>query len=180
MGVNGNGGNYQMAITRRDSLALSAAALGAASIPIIGARAAVDDVPTADVKTPEFKVEKGAALHVLRPAKFVDPDEVYWKANTKKFIDATGIDVKVDWVSWEDLRPQTAVIANTGAGADIVCGFASDPHVYTDKLVDMSDLAEYLGAKHGGWYHLAVLYGTKWKTNEWISLPIGGGAGPCV
>lgn len=174
-----------MAVTRRDSLALGAATLGAAglgaaSIPLIGARAAVDDVPTADVKSPGFAVEKGAALHVLRPAKFIDPDEVIWKANTKKFIEATGIDVKVDFVSWEDLRPQIAVIANTGAGADIVCGFGSDPHVYGSKLVELTDLAEYLGAKYGGWTDLAVLYGTKWKTKTWIGLPIGGGTGPTV
>ena len=45
--------------TRRESLTLGAAALGAASIPIIGAKAAVDDVPTADVKPPEYKIEKG-------------------------------------------------------------------------------------------------------------------------
>ena len=169
-----------MTISRRDSLALGAAALGAASIPIIGARAAVDDVPTADVKAPEFKIEKGASLHVLRPAKFIDPDEVYWKSNTKKFIDTTGIDVKVDFVSWEDLRPQLAVIANTGAGADIVASFGADPHIYYSKLLDLSDLAEYLGAKYGGWYDLALLYGKKWKTNEWIGIPIGGGTGPTV
>jgi multiple sugar transport system substrate-binding protein len=169
-----------MRITRRDSLTLGAAVLGAASIPTIGARAAVDDVPVANVKTPEFKIEKGASLHVLRPAKFVDPDEVYWKANTKKFIDATGIDVKVDFVSWEDLRPQTAVIANTGAGADIVCGFGADPHIYAAKLIDVSDLAEYLGAKYGGWYDLSLLFGKKWNTNEWIGIPIGGGTGPIV
>jgi multiple sugar transport system substrate-binding protein len=169
-----------MTISRRDSLALGAAALGAASIPIIGAKAAVDDVPTADVKAPEFKIEKGASLHVLRPAKFIDPDEVYWKSNTKKFIDTTGIDVKVDFVSWEDLRPQLAVIANTGAGADIVASFGADPHIYYSKLVDLSDLAEYLGAKYGGWYDLSLLYGKKWKTNEWIGIPIGGGTGPTV
>jgi multiple sugar transport system substrate-binding protein len=169
-----------MTITRRDSLTLGAAALGAASIPIIGAQAAVDDVPTANVKAPEFKIEKGASLHVLRPAKFVDPDEVFWKSNTKKFIDATGVDVKVDFVSWEDLRPQTAVLANTGAGADIVCGFGSDPHVYSTKLVELTDLAEYLGAKYGGWSDLGVLYGTRWKTKNWIGLPIGGGTGPSV
>ena len=68
-----------MAITRRDSLALGAAALGVSSIPIIGAHATVDDVPTADVKPPEYKIEQGASLHMIRPAKFVEPDEVYWK-----------------------------------------------------------------------------------------------------
>jgi multiple sugar transport system substrate-binding protein len=122
-----------MAITRRDSLALGAAAVGAASVPIIGAPrtayAAVDDVPTANVKAPEYKIEKGASLHVLRPAKFIDPDEVYWKQNTQKFIQQTGVDVKVDFVSWEDLRPQLAVVANTGAGADIVASFGADPHI---------------------------------------------------
>ena len=109
-----------MAITRRDSLALGAAALGASSIPIIGARAAVDDVPTANVKAPEFPIEKGASLHVIRPAKFIDPDEVFWKSNTKKFTEATGVDVKVDFVSWEDLRPQLAIGDPGGARVELV------------------------------------------------------------
>jgi multiple sugar transport system substrate-binding protein len=169
-----------MTITRRDSLVLGAAALGATSIPIIGARAAVDDVPTANVKPPEYKIEKGASLHVLRPAKFIDPDEVFWKSNTKKFIDATGGEVKVDFVSWEDLRPQLAVIANTGAGADIVISFGADPHIYYSKLVELTDLADYLGAKYGGWYDLSLLYGRQWETKDWIGLPIGGGTGPTV
>ena len=169
-----------MTISRRDSLALGAAALGAASIPIIGARAAVDDVPTANVKPLEYKIEKGASLHMIRPAKFIDPDEVYWKENTKKFTEQTGVDVKVDFVSWEDLRPQLAVIANTGAGADLFVSFGGDPHIYADKLVDMSDLAEYLGAKYGGWYPLALLYGRKWNAKNWLALPIGGGTGPVL
>ena len=168
-----------MTISRRDSLALGAAALGAASIPIIGARAAVDDVPTADVKPPEFKIEKGASLHVIRPAKFVDPDEVFWKANTKKFTEKTGVDVKVDFVSWEDLRPQLAVIANTGAGADSSSASAPTRTSTADKLVELTDLAEYLGAKYGGWYELALLYGRKWGTKNWIGIPIGGGTGRC-
>ena len=35
--------------------------------------------------------------------------------------------------------------ANTGAGPDIVIGWAEDPHIYADKLVELSDVAEYLG-----------------------------------
>ena len=58
--------------------------------------AQVDDVPTANVKPLEYKLEQGAALHVLRPAKFIDPDETYWNMNTKKYTQATGIEVKVD------------------------------------------------------------------------------------
>ena len=80
-----------MTISRRDSLVLASASIAAASIPIIGARAAVTDVPTANVKPLDYKLEKGAELRVLRPAKFIDPDEVFWRENTKKYTDATGV-----------------------------------------------------------------------------------------
>jgi multiple sugar transport system substrate-binding protein len=165
--------------TRRSSLALGAAAIGAAMLP--GSPAwAVDDVPTANVPPLDLKIEKGAELRILRPAKFVDPDEVFWRANTKKYTEATGIPVRVDFVSWEDIRPQLAVTANTGAGPDVVVGFSADPQVYANKLVDLTDLAGYLGAKYGGWFRLAEIYGQKWGTKQWISIPIGGSTGPLV
>ncbi len=164
--------------TRRESLTLTAAAIGAALLP--SAAMADDDVPTAKVAPMDLKIEKGAELRVLRPAKFVEADEVWWKSNTKKYTDATGIPVKVDFLSWEDIRPQTAVTANTGAGPDIVIGFSSDPQVYAAKLIDITDLANYLGAKYGGWMRLAEIYGQKWGTKEWISIPVGGGNGPTV
>jgi multiple sugar transport system substrate-binding protein len=167
-------------ITRRDSLLLGTAALGTAAMWRNTASAAVDDVPTADVKPLDYKLEKGAALRVLRPAKFVDPDQIYWDQNTKKYTEATGIEVKTDYLSWEEMRPQEAVTANTGAGPDIIVGFSSDPQIYASKIHEMTDLADYLGAKYGGWFKLAELYGKKWGTKDWISIPIGGGAGPTV
>ncbi len=171
--------------TRRQSLTagaatMGAAALGGTALPLAVARAADSDVPTADVKPPAFKIESGAKLRVLRPAKFVDPDETFFRANTKKFTDTTGIDVRVDFVSWEDLRPQIAVTANTGAGPDLIIGFSADPQIYASKLVNMNDLAGYLGAKYGGWFQLAQLYGTKWGTKDWLSIPMGGSTGPTV
>jgi multiple sugar transport system substrate-binding protein len=164
-------------VSRRAALKVGAAVVGATALPAISAGAA-DDVPMADVNPPAYEVEKGAVLSVMRPAKFIDPDELYWRTNTKKFTDATGIDVHLDFVNFEDLRPKIAVLANTGAGPDIVCGWSLDPHIYALKLIEMTDLAEYLGAKYGGWYDLAMLYGRKWKTKDWISIPIGGGLGP--
>jgi multiple sugar transport system substrate-binding protein len=166
--------------TRRDSLKLGAMALGAAAIPAGGALAQADDVPTANVKPPDYKIEKGAELHVLRPAKFVDPDQKYWDINTQNYTKATGVEVKTNYLSWEEMRPQEAVTANTGAGPDIIVGFSSDPQIYASKIHDVTDLAEYLGAKYGGWFKLAELYGQKWGSKRWISIPVGGGAGPTV
>ncbi len=169
-------------ITRRDALTFGTALLGAGSIPLIGAQAqdVANEVPVENVAPLNYAIEKDATLRVLRPAKFIDPDEVYWRENTKKFTDKTGVQVRVDFISWEDIRPQTAVVANTGAGPDIVVGFSSDPQIYASKILDLSDLANYLGKKYGGWYDLASIYGRKWGTNNWISIPIGGGTGPVV
>src|SRR5579875_1438203 len=99
-------------LTRRDSLLLGAAAFGA-GVPIIGARAQNappsvpvsngSDVPVdANVKAPEWQIEKGATLKLVRPAKFVDPDQTYWDSNTKKFTEQTGVPVQISYLSWED------------------------------------------------------------------------------
>lgn len=160
-------------ITRR-GLGFGAGALAASGLLGRDARAAI---PMADAAPPSLPIEKGATLRVLRPAKFVEPDETIFRENTKKFADAMGVQVRIDFSGWEDLRPQTAVTANTGAGPDVVVGWTDDPHLYADKLLDLTDVAEYLGKKYGGWYPLAEKYGKKFGTNQWIAIPFGASGG---
>ncbi|HEV2548303.1 MAG TPA: ABC transporter substrate-binding protein [Stellaceae bacterium] len=121
--------------------------------------------------------EKGASIRVLRWKQFVQGDIDNWTATTKKFAEQTGIQVRVDTESWEDIRPKAAVAANVGAGPDLIIGTNDDPHKFPDKLVDMTDLAEYLGAKYGGWYEVCQRYGK--RDNKWIALPQGG-PGACM
>lgn len=171
-------------LTRRQSLLLGAGAMSAAALagrPLLAATMEAG-VPVADIKPPHFAIEKGASLKVLRPAKFIDPDESWFRANTKKFTKKTGVPVELDFISWAQLGPQTAVTASTGAGPDIVVGWSADPQIYASKLVDVSDLGEYLGTRYGGWFDLATLYGTKWGSGgkRWISIPMGGSTGPAV
>ncbi len=162
-------------ITRRGALGVGGGALAASAMPFKASA-----ITLGNVEPPKLPIEKGATLRVLRPTKFVDPDEVIFRANIKKFSDTMGVPVRVDFVGWEDLRPQTAVSANTGAGPDIVIGWPDDPHLYSDKLIEVSDIAEYLGKKYGGWYFLADKYGKKDGTNNWIAIPMGGSGGPVV
>src|SRR3546814_6653634 len=96
-----------------------------------------------------------------RWSKFVQGDEDLWNANTKKFTEATGVEVRIDNEAWEDVRPKAAVAANVGSGPDIILGWFDDPHQYPDKLVPLTDLADYLGNKYGGWYDAAQRYGMK-------------------
>jgi multiple sugar transport system substrate-binding protein len=120
-----------------------------------------------------YKPEKGAKLRVLRWKRFVQGDEDAFMANIKKFTEKTGIEVRVDNEGWEDVRPKAAVAANIGSGPDIIIGWFDDPHQYPDKLIDMTDLADYLGKKYGGWYDVCKKYGMRTGTNKWISIPWG-------
>jgi multiple sugar transport system substrate-binding protein len=96
--------------------------------------------------------EKGAKLRVLRWKRFVQGDEDAYLANVKKFTAKYGIEVRVDHESWEDVRPKAAVAANVGSGPDIILSTNDDANLYPDKLVDVTDVCEYLGKKYGGWY----------------------------
>ena len=98
---------------------------------------------------------KAQSLRMLRPVRFVQADEDVFRANAKAFADKTGVEVKVDFVGWEDINQQTAVTSNSGAGPDIIIGFSDAPHIYVDKLIELTDVADYLGKRYGGWLRLA-------------------------
>ncbi len=129
---------------------------------------------------PDWKIEKGASLKMLRPVRFVKQDEDVFRDNAKRFSDKTGVDVKVDFVGWEDINSQTAVTANTGAGPDLIIGFSDAPHIYQDKLIELTDVADYLGKRYGGWLFLAEKYGKRHKSNAWIGIPFGASGGPVI
>src|SRR5258706_2398088 len=99
-----------------------------------------------------FAPEKGAKIRVLRWSRFVQGDIDAYMVNVKKFSEKTGIEVRVDNEGWEDVRPKAAVAANTGAGPDIVLSTNDDANLYPDKLLDVTDLCDYLGKKYAGWY----------------------------
>ena len=134
-----------MKFTRRDIIrTTAAAAAGAVGTRFLGTPAFAQDALT-------FTPEPGAKLRLLRWSPFVQGDEDAWLANTKRFTDATGVEVRVDKESWEDIRPKAAVAANVGSGPDLMLVWFDDAHQYPDKLLDVSDIGEYLGNKYGGW-----------------------------
>src|SRR5271169_4591609 len=152
---------------RRDFLK---AAAGVAAGQALGSGAALF---AGEVQAQAYHVvpEKDAKLRLLRWKRFVQADEDAWAENTKKFTQATGIEVRIDAEGWEDVRPKAAVAANIGSGPDIIIGTFEDAHQYPDKLVEVSDLANYLGAKYGGWYPVCKDYCV--SKGKWIAIPMG-------
>ena len=156
---------------RRKFLKKTSVAAGVAAAASLGAGSALW-TPLAHAQNMTFKPEKGAKLRVLRWSRFVQGDIDAYMVNVKKFIDKTGVEVHVDNEGWEDVRPKAAVAANTGAGPDIILSTNDDANLYPDKLLDVTDLAEYLGKKYGGWYPAGEIF-MRPDGKKWIGLPLG-------
>jgi multiple sugar transport system substrate-binding protein len=157
-------------INRREVLKIGTAATAAVMVGGDAAAQRAAPTPAYDVRP-----EADAALRVLRWSKFVDGEERQYLENVRKFTERTHVAVRVDNASFEDIRPKAAVAANVGRGPDIVLGWYDDAHQYPDKLVDLTDLATWVGRRNGGWYPIAERYGR--KDGRWIGLPLGAPVG---
>jgi multiple sugar transport system substrate-binding protein len=123
---------------------------------------------TAWAQEQPFKPEPGAKLQFLRWGKFLDAEDQATKANIAAFNKATGVEVTITSESMDDIQAKVAVAANVGSGADVVWALHTTPHLFADKLIDISDVADYAGSKAGGWYPLIEQYG---KSNgRWIGI----------
>src|SRR5262245_22333530 len=138
-----------------------------AAVAVTGVPPALRSVAAPEPRAP---IESGAQLKVLRWKRYVQGDEDLWMANTAKFTQRTGVKVGVESVVGEELRAKGAMVASVGAGPDIVVGSPEMPHQYSDKCVDLTEVANYLGDKYGGWYEVCrrscVLDG------RWIALSV--------
>ena len=150
-------------MARRDVLkALGAGVLAASGAWIPGRE------PSAATPELRYPPEKGAQLRFLRWKRFVQGDEDQWLASTRAFTEQTGVPVQIESVSLEDLPSKAAMAANVGAGPDIVMGSYGQPQLYPDKCLDLSELANYLADKYGGWYDAVRAYCT--TDGRWIAL----------
>ncbi|ESY67379.1 ABC transporter substrate-binding protein [Mesorhizobium sp. LNHC252B00] len=153
-----------MKFTRRDVIRTTAgAAAGALGSRFVGS-------PAFAQEGLKYKPEDGAKLRLLRWSPFVQGDEDQWLKNTKRFTEVTGVEVRVDKESWEDIRPKAAVAANVGSGPDVMFVWFDDPHQYPDKLLDVTELGNYLGKKYGGWYDGPKQYAA--HEGKFIGLPL--------
>src|SRR5947199_10069155 len=106
-----------------------------------------------------WKPERGAQLSMLRWKYFVQSEDDAFVALIDAFTKATGVKVEISRESYEDVQPKASVAANIGAGPDLFWGLYSLPHLFPQKCMDVSDVADYLGKKYGGWVESAVKYG---------------------
>ncbi len=151
---------------RRSLLKGSAAA---ATIATVGADQLLN-YATAWAQSAPWKPEKGARINVLRWRRFVEAEDKAFMAMVDAFQKATGVTVNISNESFDDIQPKASVAANTGQGLDMVWGLYSLPHLFPEKCLDVSDVADYLGKKYGGWFPSAEAYGK--SKGKWICIPV--------
>ncbi len=117
-----------------------------------------------------FAPEPGAEITLLRWKRFVQSEEDAFLKLAADFTAKTGVKVNVQSESLDDVQPKASVAANVGQGPDMVWGLYSLPHLFPDKLVDLTDLADGLAKAHGGFVDAAVTYGK--SKDKWISIPV--------
>jgi len=151
-----------MTIRRRRFLR-AGIAMGAASPSLLSwARAWTAEQP--------FAPEKGAALRLLRASTFLPAEGETFAANVAAFAAATGVPVTIDNVNQDDLVSKSALAVQIASGPDLIWTQNTTAHLFADKLIDVSDVAAYLGGKYGGWYPVCVDYGT--GNGRWICIPV--------
>jgi len=117
-----------------------------------------------------YTPEAGAELTLLRWKRFVQSEEDAFMKLVADFTAKTGVKVTVQNESLDDVQPKASVAANVGQGPDLVWGLYSLPHLFPDKCLDVTDLANALGAANGGWVPAAVAYGK--SGDKWIDIPV--------
>ncbi|TIN54875.1 MAG: carbohydrate ABC transporter substrate-binding protein [Mesorhizobium sp.] len=124
-----------MKFTRRDVIRTTAgAAAGALGSRFVGSSAFAQEGLT-------YKPEEGAKLRLLRWSPFVQGDEDQWLKNTKRFTEATGVEVRVDKESWEDGPKQYATREGKFLGLPLAT--IGNAIVYRESWVKEAGFSEF-------------------------------------
>ena len=111
-------------------------------------------------------------LSFMHESSFIQTyDDFFKKTLVPEYEKATGIAVDYQLISVGSLQTRMATAAETGNGPDMTLTFFNWPFLFDEKLADVSDIAEQIGKKNGGWYDSAkesVVVNGKWK-----AIPFG-------
>src|SRR5262244_1757430 len=113
---------------------------------------------------------QSATVHWLRWNDFVPAsDQLLRKELIPAAEKALGIKINLETVNGNDLQPRITSAIQSGSGPDIVMLFNNHPQIYSESVVDMSDLAGRVSEGEDGYYDLCKANSADGQ--KWISLP---------
>ncbi|MGA0342220.1 MAG: ABC transporter substrate-binding protein [bacterium] len=121
-------------MTRRQVIKTGAAAAGA--IALVGG-------------FPYISSAQNKTLTIVRGTHFIPEAQEVAKQQAEEFGKQAGVKVNADFLNWPDLQPKIGAALQAG-GIDVVELWPIQNHLYATNLVDMTDEAEEVGARGGG------------------------------
>jgi multiple sugar transport system substrate-binding protein len=121
---------------------------------------------------------KGTQLRMLKWSHFVPAYDAWFDKFAKEWGDKNGVRVRVDHIPHLELPARYAAEFAAGAGHDLIYFVGQIlTGQYYRHLVDVTDLAEGLGKKYGGWMESsksAAQVGGKWYAvpDFFITIPV--------
>ena len=153
-------------VSRRDLLKVSGTGAAAATT---GGLAGI----LASGRAPAYA--QGTTVHWLKWNDFVPAgDEHLRKVAIPAAEKALGVKITLETVNGNDLAARTTAAIQSKSGADLIMAFNSGCQLYTESLVDVSDICEPIDASQGGYYDIMKANchdGTKWISTPFIIGP---------
>ena len=112
---------------------------------------------------------QGTTLHFLQWSHFVPAADTLFDAQAREFGKQAGIEVKIERINQNDLQARATAAIQSGSGPDIMILANNHAHLYENALVDVSDVAEEIGGKQGGWHDYAKV--NCFANGRWIGVP---------
>ncbi len=149
-------------LTRRQALRLlggGALALGTLGLTGCGTSLGGDRLASTDFGN--------AAVRAMLRRSFITEHSEMLDQQTAAF--NTDLNVEVELLHQPDWREQYRRASQERQGADLAEFFSPDSQIHADRLVDVSQLAEEIGAANGGWLDIARTVGT--ADGRWVAIP---------
>ena len=113
---------------------------------------------------------RGTSLRILQWSHFVPAYDVWFDEFAKQWGDKNGVKVRVDRIPHLELPSRIAAEFAAGAGHDLIYFVGTIlTGLYAKNLVDMSDLADKIGKKWGGWIPAATPISI--VDGQWHAIP---------
>jgi multiple sugar transport system substrate-binding protein len=112
---------------------------------------------------------RGTTLHILSWSHFIPAADQLFEAQAKEFAKQQGVEIQLERINQNDIQARVTAAIQSGAGADLITIGNNHPHLYEASLADVSDVAEELAVKQGGWYDYARV--NVFAGGRWIGIP---------
>src|SRR5438105_15151181 len=113
---------------------------------------------------------KGTSLRMLKWRHYIPAYDVWFDDFAKEWGEKTGVEVRVDHIPHLELPARYAAEFAAGAGHDLIYFVGQIlTGQYYRNLIDLSDIADNLGKKYGGWLESSKSAGQVGGT--WFAIP---------